>query len=68
MPTEAARNFCNRAKRSNDEAEEAEMAARGAAATLSGRLRFSAPITFARLHIMPRLPAFLAEHPSLDNV
>jgi DNA-binding transcriptional LysR family regulator len=66
MTTEAGRNFYNRAKRSIEEAEEAEMAARGAAATLSGRLHFSAPLTFACLHIMPRLPAFLAEHPSLD--
>src|SRR5580658_8335506 len=65
-PTEAGRNFYSRAKRSIEEAEEAELAARGAAAALSGRLRFSAPLTFARLHVMPRLPAFLAEHPSLD--
>jgi DNA-binding transcriptional LysR family regulator len=33
---------------------------------LSGRLRICAPVTFARLHVMPRLPIFLAEHPSLD--
>jgi DNA-binding transcriptional LysR family regulator len=65
-PTEAGRNFYNRAKRSIEEAEEAELAARGAATTLLGRLRFCAPLTFARLHVMPRLPAFLAEHPSLD--
>ena len=65
-PTEAGRSFYNRAKRSIEEAEEAELAARGAAATLSGRLRFCAPLTFASLHVMPRLPAFLAEHPSLD--
>src|SRR6201981_2781737 len=65
-PTEAGRNFYSRAKRSIEEAEEAELAARGAAATLSGRLRFCAPVTFARLHVMPRLSAFLAEHPSLD--
>jgi DNA-binding transcriptional LysR family regulator len=66
MPTEAGRNFYNRAKRSIEEAEEAELAARGSAATLSGCLRFCAPLTFARLHVMPRLPVFLAEHPSLD--
>lgn len=65
-PTEAGRNYYNRAKRSVEEAEEAEVAARGAAATLSGRLRFCAPVSFARLHVMPRLPAFLAEHPSID--
>jgi len=66
MPTEAGRNFYDRAKRSIEEAEAAELAARGTAAALSGRLRVCAPLTFTRLHVMPRLPAFLAEHPSLD--
>jgi DNA-binding transcriptional LysR family regulator len=65
-PTEAGRNFYDRARRSIEEADEAELAARGAAATLSGHLRFGAPLTFTRLHVMPRLPAFLAEHPALD--
>jgi DNA-binding transcriptional LysR family regulator len=65
-PTEAGRNFYDRAKRSIEEAEEAERAARGAATTLTGCLRFSAPLTLARLHIIPHLSAFLAEHPSLD--
>ena len=64
--TEAGRNFYDRAKRSIEEAEEAELAARAAAATLSGRLRICAAVTFARLHVMPRLPIFLAEHPVLD--
>src|SRR5882757_4029977 len=40
-PTEAGRNFYQRAKRSIEEAEEADLAARGAAAALSGRLRIS---------------------------
>jgi DNA-binding transcriptional LysR family regulator len=65
-PTEAGRNFYERAKRSIAEAEEAELAARGAAATLSGRLRICAATTFARLHVVPRLPLFLAAHPALD--
>src|SRR5580658_4931672 len=55
-PTEAGRNFYDRAKRSIEEAEEAELAARGTAAALSGRLRICAAITFARLHVVPRLP------------
>jgi DNA-binding transcriptional LysR family regulator len=46
--------------------EEAELAARGAAAALSGRLRICAAVTFARLHAMPRLPIVLAAHPALD--
>jgi len=65
-PTEAGRNFYDRAKRAIEEADEAEVAARGAGAALSGRLRVCAPVTFARLHVMPRLPLFLAEHPVLD--
>lgn len=65
-PTEAGRNFYERAKRAIEEAEEAEAAARGAGATLSGRLRVCAPVTFARLQVVPRLPPFLAEHPSID--
>jgi DNA-binding transcriptional LysR family regulator len=65
-PTEAGRNFYERARRSIEEAEEAELAARGTARTLSGRLRVCAPVTFTRLNVMPRLVIFLAEHPSLD--
>src|SRR5260221_10504154 len=45
-PTEAGRNFYERAKRSIEEAEEAEFAARGAGATLTGRLRICAAVTF----------------------
>jgi DNA-binding transcriptional LysR family regulator len=65
-PTEAGQNFYERAKRSIEEADEAEMAARGAAATLSGRLRVTAAVTFAQTQVIPRLPAFLAKHPALD--
>jgi DNA-binding transcriptional LysR family regulator len=64
--TEAGEKFYKGAKRSIEEAEEAESAARGSAATLSGRLRVCAPPAFARLHILPRLPVFLAAHSSLD--
>ena len=65
-PTEAGRNFYDRAKRAIEEADEVELAARGAAATLSGRMRFCGPLTFTRLLVMPRLSTFLTEHPSLD--
>jgi DNA-binding transcriptional LysR family regulator len=65
-PTEAGRNFYERAKQSIEAAEEAELAARGTAATLSGRLRVYAPVTFTCLNVMPRLSIFLAQHPSLD--
>jgi DNA-binding transcriptional LysR family regulator len=65
-PTEAGRSFYERAKRSIEEAEEADLAARGAAAALTGRLRISAPVTFARLQIVPRLPSFFAANPALE--
>jgi DNA-binding transcriptional LysR family regulator len=65
-PTEAGRNFYERAKRSIEEIEEAELAARGASSGLAGRLRISAPVTFARLQIVPRLPAFFAKYPALE--
>jgi DNA-binding transcriptional LysR family regulator len=65
-PTEAGRNFYERAKRSIEEANEAELVARGASATLSGRLRIQATVAFALLHVIPSLPAFLAQHPELD--
>src|SRR3981189_2744524 len=60
-PTEAGQGFYQRAKRAIEEADEAEAAARGANASLSGELRISAATTFARLHVVPRLATFLAE-------
>jgi DNA-binding transcriptional LysR family regulator len=65
-PTEAGLSFYERARRAIEEAEEAELAARGAGAGLTGKLRVSAAVTFARLHLMPRLPEFLAQHPDLE--
>jgi DNA-binding transcriptional LysR family regulator len=65
-PTEAGQNFYERARRSIEEADEADRAAQGAGAGLSGPLRICAAVTFARLHILPHLPAFLAEHPNLS--
>ncbi|HYX04246.1 MAG TPA: LysR family transcriptional regulator [Reyranella sp.] len=64
--TEAGRSFYERAKRSIEEADEAEFAARGAGAALSGRLRVFAPVAFTCLHVIPSLPVFLAEQPRLD--
>jgi DNA-binding transcriptional LysR family regulator len=65
-PTEAGLRFYERARLAIAEVDEAELEARGAGAGLAGRLRFSAATTFARLMIVPRLPEFLAQHPSLD--
>ena len=65
-PTEAGQRFFERARAAIAEADEAEIAARGSGAGLSGRLRVSAATTFARLHVVPVLPRFLADHPGLD--
>jgi DNA-binding transcriptional LysR family regulator len=65
-PTEAGRRFYDGAVAAIREANEAELAARGAGAGLAGRLRVSAATTFARLHIVPLLPLFLERHPSLE--
>lgn len=65
-PTEAGLRFVERARAAIAEADEAELAARGAGAGLSGRLRVSAATTFARLHVVPLLPGFLARHPGLE--
>ncbi|WP_250475637.1 LysR family transcriptional regulator [Caballeronia sp. GAFFF1] len=65
-PTEAGQNFYARAKRAVEESGEAVLAARGTAAGLTGRLRVSAAVCFARLHVVPRLPEFLTQHPDLE--
>lgn len=65
-PTEAGLNFYERARRSIEEADEAELSARTARSSLTGRLQICAAVTFARIHIIPRLPEFLARHPELE--
>lgn len=65
-PTEAGTSFYERSLRTIEEAGEAVLAARGAASGLSGKLRVSAAVCFARLHIVPKLPEFLRDHPELD--
>jgi DNA-binding transcriptional LysR family regulator len=64
--TEAGLNYYERARRSIVEADEAELAARGAGSSLTGKLRIAAAVTFARIHLIPRLPEFLRRHPDLE--
>jgi DNA-binding transcriptional LysR family regulator len=64
-PTEAGQQYYERAKRSLEEANEAELVARGSGKGLSGRLRVCGSVTFARLHVVPHLKPFLAAHPDL---
>jgi DNA-binding transcriptional LysR family regulator len=44
-PTEAGQGFYERARRAIEEADEAELAARGAGSALSGRLRICGPLS-----------------------
>ncbi|HEX4199742.1 MAG TPA: LysR family transcriptional regulator [Caulobacteraceae bacterium] len=66
VPTEAGQIFYERAKRTIEEADEAVMAAQGSAHGLTGKLRVSTSICFGRLHVIPSLSVFLAEHPDLE--
>src|SRR3546814_4784981 len=65
-PTDAGQRFYEHARLALAEADEAEQAARQSSASLSGTLRVCAAVTFARLHIMPALRAFLDQHPDLQ--
>jgi DNA-binding transcriptional LysR family regulator len=65
-PTEAGQSYYDEARIVLQKAEQAELAASTAGKSLSGRLRISAPVTFARLHIVPKLEALLKAHPALD--
>ncbi|HSU32971.1 MAG TPA: LysR family transcriptional regulator [Bryobacteraceae bacterium] len=64
-PTEAGRAFYERALRTLTEADEAEAVVRGTGTGLEGRLRICAPSTFARMHLVPSLGAFLDSHPKI---
>jgi DNA-binding transcriptional LysR family regulator len=57
--------FYERAIRAIAEANEAEAAARGAGAGLEGRLRVCTPVPLGRLHLVPKLGAFLEAHPKI---
>lgn len=65
LPTDAGQAYYERARRVIAEADEAEIAARGVGTSLQGRLRICAPVTFARLHVAPKLGAFMAAHRQL---
>jgi DNA-binding transcriptional LysR family regulator len=63
--TEAGRRFYENAKPAIERVNHAERVAQGAGG-LSGTLRVSASLCFSRIHVMPRLPEFLAQHPGMD--
>jgi len=63
--TDAGRRFHDNAKGAIDGVNLAERVARGEGG-VTGTLRVSASICFTRIHVMPRLPEFLAQHPTVD--
>ncbi|WP_192458538.1 LysR family transcriptional regulator [Musicola keenii] len=63
-PTEAGQRLYERIAPALTEIRDAQDSIVGGN-PLSGRLRVSAPVTFARLHIFPRLHQFMALHPEL---
>lgn len=64
-PTESGLAYYQGARSALEAAAEADSNARGATASMDGRLVVSTPVTFARLHVMPHVQRFLDQHPQL---
>jgi DNA-binding transcriptional LysR family regulator len=64
--TDAGQRFYEHAKLAIREADDAEQAVRRASDSLSGKLRVSAAVTFACIHVLPFLNDFLGRHPELE--
>lgn len=64
-PTESGLAYYQGARRALEAAADADSSARGASVGMGGRLVVSAPVTFARLHVMPQVQRFLDQHPQL---
>ncbi|HEY1536737.1 MAG TPA: substrate binding domain-containing protein, partial [Polyangiaceae bacterium] len=62
---DAGQRFYDNAKGAIDGVNVAERVAREEG-ELHGTLRVSAAICFSRIHVMPRLPEFLAQHPTVN--
>lgn len=65
-PTEAGQTYFEAARGAIDQANEADAAVRGAGSGFTGRLRVSAAVTFASLHVVPYLGPLLKQHPQLN--
>ena len=63
--TDAGRRFYDNAKQAIEGVNLAERVARGDGG-ITGTLRVSASVCFSRIHVMPRLPEFFAQHPGVD--
>jgi DNA-binding transcriptional LysR family regulator len=64
--TDAGQRFYEHAKLAVKEADQADQAVLDASQSLAGRLRVSAPVTFACLYVLPTLDSLLNRHPKLE--
>lgn len=64
-PTEAGRQFYERASHILAEVEAARNATRALNASPQGQLRINIPTGFGRRHIMPHMQAYLAQYPDI---
>lgn len=65
-PTDAGLQFYERVKQVIQDADAAELSVSANSSDISGRLRICAPVTFARLHLVPMIDAFLEAHPNIE--
>ncbi|WP_448101876.1 LysR family transcriptional regulator [Luteibacter jiangsuensis] len=63
--TDAGRVYMEQCRQALTQFVDAERMASGQEAQLSGRLRISAPTTYAHYRLLPALPAFHREHPGI---
>ncbi|NII54644.1 LysR family transcriptional regulator [Luteibacter sp. SG786] len=63
--TDAGRVYMEQCRQALAQFADAERMASGQEAQLSGRLRISAPTTYAHYRLLPALPAFHREHPGI---
>jgi DNA-binding transcriptional LysR family regulator len=63
--TEAGKRYYERCRQVLDTIEEARVEVQRTENDIAGVLRVAAPVSFGRLHIVPRLPAFFERYPQL---
>jgi DNA-binding transcriptional LysR family regulator len=64
--TDAGERYFQQAKKVLSEFDELEETIQGERVAPSGLLTISAPVVFGRLHVLPIVTSFLAEHPAVD--
>ncbi len=64
--TDAGERYFQQAKRFLSEYDELEEAIQGERVAPKGALMVAAPVVFGRLHVLPIVASFLAEHPAVE--